>query len=185
MNKRIFFSNRETHSRLRNGLVKTIGVEIADLRYPSIRTRTEEDGVLQIQAVNSKEKVATGYVEIPFQVSVLRGLADHFLKLAAEAAGSDIDVKASGLELVVDHQIKSQSMAYEDIFGILDEMMSELLGNEQATAIIDQGLESQLKVIVTHGWIDRLLDKLVEEGIWDRNVVDSIYEQGCQRLQAP
>lgn len=184
MNKRILFNNRETHSRLRNGLIKTIGVEIADLRYPSLQTRTEEEGVLQIQAVNSKEKVATGYVEIPFQESVLRGLADHFLKLAAVASGSEIDVKAAGLELVVDHQIKSQSMAYEDFFGMLDEMLGQFLNGEEAASLADQGMEAQLKVIVTHGMIDRLLDKLAEEGIWDRNVIDSIYEQGCQRLQA-
>ncbi|WP_372997690.1 hypothetical protein [Marinobacter sp.] len=184
MNKRIFFSNRETHSRLRNGLVKTIGVEIADLRYPSVRSRTEEDGVLQIQAVNSKEKVATGYVEIPFQESVLRGLAYHLLKLAAEASGSEVDAKAHGLELVVDHQIKSQSMAYEDFFGILDEILGQFLNGDEAAALADQGLEAQLKVIVTHGLVDRLLDDLTEEGIWDRNVVDSIYEQGCQRVKA-
>lgn len=184
MNKRIFFDNRETHSRLRNGLVKTVGVEIADLRYPSLSTRTKEDGVLQIQAVNSKKNSATGYVEIPFQESVLLKLADYFLKLAAEASGSEIAAQAYGLQTVVDHQLKSQSMAYEDLHSLLEDMMRQLMDSAAATSIIEQGLEAQLKVIVTHDWKDRLLDKLVEEGVWDRNVVDSIYEQGCQRLTA-
>ena len=184
MSKRILFDNRETCSRLRNGLVKTIGVEIADLRFPSIQTRTEEDGVLLIQAVNSRQNTATGYVEIPFQESVLRQLADYFQVLACEASGVDIEAQTNGLLRVIDHQIESQSMAHEDLVNMLDEMMYQLMGDDAASGINNQGIEAQLKVIATHAWKENLFGKLVIEGIWGRDVIDPIYETGYERAKA-
>ena len=175
MDQRIPFDGRMTFSRLRNGLIKTTGVEVADLRPPAHALGSDKDHVIHIQAITSRGSAATGYVEVPFDEKTLRALADHFHKLALEAAGPDHDAQVRALLGVVNHQLDNQSMAHEDLVDQLDGFMYDLLGDVAAAEVNNHGFSEQLKVIVMHGRRDFFLNHLEIEGVYPREVLDSVY----------
>jgi hypothetical protein len=79
--KTIKFKSKELQSRLRNGLVKTTGVDLC-----------ADKDVVRMQAISSKGLVASGWIEIERDYETLNQLAKAFKELADEVAvSSDLE----------------------------------------------------------------------------------------------
>ena len=182
MSKSVEFKGATTLSHLRNGLVKTIGLDFA--RSHMMRRDCDElHPVVQIQAVNSRGRSATGYIEIPNDPIILQQIAERFSQLADEARGVDWNLECQIMVAVIDWQLAEQSLTREKMIDILDELVYQSVGDETASFINNQGIEEQVSTILRGGLKHPLIDKIGDEGIFSTDEIETYMDARSQMLR--
>ena len=175
--KIVNFKHTNTMSKLRNGLVKTLGLNLQEHTMPVPGSEGETQRVLHISAINGRHKNATGYIELPMDTDVLRETARVLMDLAETLAVPNIEMQTEAMQAVIDNEIREQSMAHEDMIDLLDEWVHDTHGNETASIINNQGMGPQIKALILAGVRTKLMQRLEIEGIHPLSKLSDIYDQ--------
>jgi len=177
MTPTISFNGITTVSRLRNGYVKTTAVDLMDLTQRSDTDVGVVQRVLQIQPITSRNSLATGYIELPFNEEVLRALAVELIAKADSLAEGSMKIQIEAMRAVIDHEMEAQSMAHEDMIDLLDEMVHHTHGDDTAAFINNQGIDDQLEALISNGCRTALMRRLCVLGIHDLKRLNDIHDQ--------
>lgn len=161
---KISFPHTLTESFLRNGYSKTQAVGVRRTLAHD-HSMNEVLSVIELEAINTRNQVSSGFIRIPNEESVLRDLAQALNRMADDASGRDLTSRINGLSSAMNTLLEDGSCTDEELTELLDDLVHdesdsrEGSSSKKASNINNQGRDYQIQHLVRTGF---------EQCLWER-----------------
>lgn len=164
---KISFPHTLTESFLRNGYSKTQAVGVRRTLAHD-HSMNEVLSVIELEAINTRNQVSSGFIRIPNEESVLRELAQTLNQMADDASGCDLTSRINALSNAINTLLEDGSCTDEDLTELLDDLVHEesdtrdASASKEASNINNQGRDHQIRHLVRKGCEQSLWKRLSE-----------------------